>query len=99
MPPLRGWINKLLSIAIDMLPRWGIGFMNLIRLLLLVTLLIGCTGAMTNSPDVQQQKPDLSPYFKETEGCFVLYDLKRASYTRYNEARCRVRFNPKSTFK
>ncbi|HEX8776016.1 MAG TPA: class D beta-lactamase [Pyrinomonadaceae bacterium] len=74
--------------------------MNLIRLLLLVTLLIGCTGAVRNSNDVQQQQQqDLSPYFKETEGCFVLYDLKRASYTRYNEARCRVRFNPKSTFK
>src|SRR5215475_890487 len=42
---------------------------------------------------------DLRPYFKETEGCFVLYDLKGDRYARYNEARCRRRFSPFSTFK
>ncbi|HYY58514.1 MAG TPA: penicillin-binding transpeptidase domain-containing protein [Pyrinomonadaceae bacterium] len=72
--------------------------MNLIRLFLVVTLLTGCTGA-GRSRSVAEQQQDLSPYFKDTEGCFVLYDLKRDRYTRYNEARCRVRFNPKSTFK
>src|SRR3712207_7633306 len=30
---------------------------------------------------------------------FVLYDLKRNRYLRYNEARCRERFTPFSTFK
>ncbi|HEV2914565.1 MAG TPA: penicillin-binding transpeptidase domain-containing protein [Pyrinomonadaceae bacterium] len=82
--------------------------MNLIKLFLLVTLLLaGCAGAGRNrvvvagqQPQQQQQPPqDLDSYFKETEGCFVLYDLKRDHYTRYNEARCRERFNPKSTFK
>jgi beta-lactamase class D len=73
--------------------------MNPIKLLFLVVLLMGCTaGTVTVTPDVRQ-KPDLSPYFKDTVGCFVLYDLKRDEYTRYNEARCRERFNPKSTFK
>lgn len=42
---------------------------------------------------------DLSPFFKNTKGAFVLYDLKNNSYIRYNEARCRERFSPKSTFK
>ena len=42
---------------------------------------------------------DLSPFFKDTKGAFVLYDLKNDRYVRYNEARCRVRFSPKSTFK
>lgn len=42
---------------------------------------------------------DLSAYFKNTDGAFVLYDTKRDAYTRYNEARCRQRFSPKSTFK
>jgi beta-lactamase class D len=42
---------------------------------------------------------DLRKYFKGTEGCFVLYDLKRDRYLRYNEARCRNRFSPFSTFK
>jgi len=41
----------------------------------------------------------LSPFFKDTKGAFVLYDLKNDRYTRYNEARCRERFSPKSTFK
>lgn len=42
---------------------------------------------------------DLRQYFKGTEGCFVLYDLKRNRYLRYNEERCRTRFSPFSTFK
>lgn len=42
---------------------------------------------------------DLSPFFKDTKGAFVLYDQKNDRYTRYDEERCRVRFSPKSTFK
>jgi beta-lactamase class D len=42
---------------------------------------------------------DLSQYFKDTNGAFVLYDLKENHYIRYNEQRCRERFSPKSTFK
>ncbi len=42
---------------------------------------------------------DLSRFFKETEGAFVLYDLKNDRYLRYNEDRCRQRFSPYSTFK
>lgn len=42
---------------------------------------------------------DLSRFFKETTGAFVLYDLKANHYLRYNEARCRQRFSPYSTFK
>jgi len=73
--------------------------MNLIQLLFLVVLLMGCTAGTVNVTSDARQKQDLSPYFKDTVGCFVLYDLKRDEYTRYNEARCRERFNPKSTFK
>ncbi len=42
---------------------------------------------------------DLSKYFQNTEGAFVLYDLKNDRYLRYNEQRCRERFTPFSTFK
>src|SRR6266567_8735062 len=42
---------------------------------------------------------DLTSFFKNTNGAFVLYDLKNDRYTRYNHARCRERFSPKSTFK
>lgn len=45
------------------------------------------------------QAQDLSPFFKDTKGAFVLYDLKNNRYLRFNEARCRERFSPKSTFK
>lgn len=45
------------------------------------------------------QAQDLSPFFKDTKGAFVLYDLKNDRYLRYNEERCRMRFSPKSTFK
>jgi len=42
---------------------------------------------------------DLAPIFKNTPGAFVLYDLNGNRYVRYNEARCRQRFSPFSTFK
>jgi beta-lactamase class D len=42
---------------------------------------------------------DLSPFFQNTTGAFVLYDLNNRRYIRYNDERCRERFNPKSTFK
>jgi beta-lactamase class D len=45
------------------------------------------------------QALDLSPFFQNTTGAFVLYDLKNDRYIRYNEERCRERFSPKSTFK
>ena len=41
----------------------------------------------------------LNALFKDTEGAFVLYDLKNNKYIRYNESRCRQRFSPHSTFK
>ena len=47
----------------------------------------------------QVNAQDLTPFFKNTTGAFALYDLKNNRYIRYNEARCRERFSPKSTFK
>ena len=35
----------------------------------------------------------------KSEGCFVLYDLKRDRYIRYNSKHCQKRFIPASTFK
>ncbi|HZS05579.1 MAG TPA: class D beta-lactamase [Blastocatellia bacterium] len=48
---------------------------------------------------IQSRAQDLSAYFKNTEGAIVIYDLKHNRYLRYNEARCRERFSPFSTFK
>jgi beta-lactamase class D len=79
----------------------------LTTLLLLASL--GCaprTGASSaaNATPTQSNatptQPDLASYFKPyPAGAFVLYDLKRGSYVRHNEARCRERFSPYSTFK
>jgi beta-lactamase class D len=77
--------------------------------LLLLTAL-GCaktTGAGSAVVEGQTQpnppataQPDLASYFKPfPAGAFVLYDLKRNSYLRHDEARCRERFSPFSTFK
>nr|AIA12539.1 ClassD_beta_lactamase [uncultured bacterium] len=52
------------------------------------------------APAREASPADLEPFFKEfPNGAFVLYDLKRDRYLRYNEARCRERFSPFSTFK
>jgi len=60
---------------------------------LLVLLLSGCAEAQVNYTQ------DLSAFFGNTTGAFVLYDLKNDRYIRHNEKRCRERFSPKSTFK
>nr|AIA10790.1 classD_beta_lactamase [uncultured bacterium] len=68
--------------------------MKFIKLLFVqIMFLCSLPGAMP----VQAQ--DLSPFFKDINGAFVLYDLKNDHYIRYNEARCRERFSPFSTFK
>jgi beta-lactamase class D len=83
---------------------------TLFTALLLLTAL-GCAkttgaGPVVNTTRARQAsarptpRPDLASYFKPfPAGAFVLYDLKRNSYTRYDEARCRERFSPFSTFK
>ncbi|HEY0406812.1 MAG TPA: class D beta-lactamase [Pyrinomonadaceae bacterium] len=67
--------------------------------LLVVCLLLGCASTSSGTLAPAAQTRDLSSFFKNTVGCFVLYDLRQRHYTRYNAARCRERFNPKSTFK
>jgi beta-lactamase class D len=70
---------------------------------LLTTLLLLAATADAQTPGAQSRgasRPDLAAYFKEfPAGAFVLYDLKKNRYLRYNEARCRERFTPFSTFK
>nr|AIA10535.1 classD_beta_lactamase [uncultured bacterium] len=65
--------------------------------LLTIILFAIVVSTLATSKGVEQ--PDLSPFFKDTTGAFVLYDLKDNHYIRYNEKRCRERFSPKSTFK
>ncbi|PZO43500.1 MAG: class D beta-lactamase [Pseudanabaena frigida] len=55
-----------------------------------------------STPIFQSQfSRNLAKNFQEakSEGCFVLYDLKRDRYIRYNSSRCQKRFIPASTFK
>ena len=54
-----------------------------------------CASGASSSVKAQ----DLARFFGETPGAFVLYDQQNKRYIRYNEARCRERFTPFSTFK
>ncbi|MDQ3800016.1 MAG: penicillin-binding transpeptidase domain-containing protein [Acidobacteriota bacterium] len=65
-------------------------------LIFLLFLLSLSTAAQTGLRPEQQK---LNAIFKGTVGTFVLYDSKNNAYVRYNEARSRRRFSPKSTFK
>ena len=60
----------------------------------------GAASGAQGAPAGEAPRPDLSAYFKPfPAGAFVLYDLKRDRYLRHDEARCRERFSPFSTFK
>lgn len=83
--------------------------------ILLAVLFCGCAETSTVStpnpttdaptPTVATDTPeseinaDLSQYFEGFNGAFVLYELNRDQYTRYNPERCAERFLPASTFK
>lgn len=77
--------------------------------ILLITLLTGCVGYLNRSvpPSVStatampisEVKPELEKYFQGFTGTFVLYNLNRNQYIRYNPARSAERFLPASTFK
>ena len=80
-----------------------------------ILLSIFFTIASPNNAQTLAQKTDTTPKitfqsqfsrnldknFQEakSEGCFILYDLKRDRYIRYNPKRCQKRFIPASTFK
>ena len=52
-------------------------------------------------PQKTEVRDDFKIYFDEYghTGCFVLYDLKKDFYIKYNPIRCNERFIPASTFK
>jgi beta-lactamase class D len=84
-------------------------------LTLLTLLLVGCVGTQAQSlptplpsqpatatmppPPVSELKTELEKYFQGFKGAFVLYDLNRNQYIRYDPQRCAERFLPASTFK
>lgn len=47
----------------------------------------------------QTSEEDLSAYFKNYEGSFVLYDMQKDAYHIYNENRSTFRISPDSTYK
>lgn len=67
--------------------------------------LLSRTPSKTNpriQPQFQSQfSRNLAQNLQEakSEGCFILYDLKRDRYIRYNSQHCQKRFIPASTFK
>lgn len=63
--------------------------------------IINCFGYSvdTYSKNLGVESIDLSSYFMGYEGCFVLYDINKDSYTVYNENMARKRVSPDSTYK
>ncbi len=59
-------------------------------------LLLACAASVaTEIPSTH----DLSKFFGEHSGCFVLYDSQDGRFLRYNPKACAERFSPCSTFK
>lgn len=71
--------------------------MKQIMLMLSVIIFISSTSF---SQKVEERN-DFKKYFDEYghDGCFVLYDLKKDTYLKYNLKRCEEKFIPASTFK
>jgi len=76
--------------------------------------LVGCAGTqnpLASTPisseatptataiSASEVRPELKSNFQGFTGAFVLYDLNRKRYIRYNPERCAERFIPASTFK
>lgn len=66
------------------------------------SLIINCFGyTITDNynKNININQIDLSSYFKDYEGCFVLYDTLNDSYFVWNEDMARERVSPYSTYK
>jgi len=63
---------------------------------LLNILLYSCLIHVTSA---QNNELDFSHHFQGTKCCFVLYDIKDNTYTRFNEEQCEKAYSPCSTFK
>ncbi|MDT3697628.1 MAG: class D beta-lactamase [Ignavibacterium sp.] len=52
-------------------------------------------------PQSIEERADLKKYFDEYghDGCFVLFDLNKDEFIKYNSKRCKEQFIPASTFK
>jgi beta-lactamase class D len=73
-------------------------------LLILSGVLAACCPAPepdgpTRPRDATQPASDLSPFFEEYDGCFVLWDVAQDRYTYHNRSRCTERLSPCSTYK
>ncbi|WP_301590850.1 penicillin-binding transpeptidase domain-containing protein [Anaerostipes faecis] len=55
--------------------------------------------SVSGKPDRPFVPVDLSTFFPENEGCFVLYDENKNQYSIYNEKMSRQRVSPDSTYK
>ncbi len=69
------------------------------KLVLIFTVLICLLSNSVFAKD--KVKPEFQKYFDEFNiiGTFVLYDLKKKEYTRYNPERAKQQFTPASTYK
>lgn len=74
----------------------------LVIISLTASLFINCFGYTITDKykeNININKIDLSSYFENYEGCFVLYDTLNNSYSVYNEDMARERVSPCSTYK
>jgi beta-lactamase class D len=65
----------------------------------LVVLIQGAALSGCSRADAVSERRDLSPYFGEYEGAFVLYDASHDRWLRHDPEACRSRVMPCSTFK
>ncbi len=79
---------------------------SVISLLMIISLtaslIINCFGyTITDNynKNININQIDLSSYFKDYEGCFILYDTLNDSYFVWNEDMARERVSPYSTYK
>jgi beta-lactamase class D len=76
-----------------------------LSILLSVTILTACSSppptATATRPPTSETRPEWAKYFQayNVTGAFVLYDLNRNQYLRFNPEQCGQRFIPASTFK
>ncbi len=72
-----------------------LGIQLILVILFMDLLWVGCNKSQASS----EERQDLEKYFPKASGAFVLFDLNKNQYIRYNPERCAQRFLPASTFK
>lgn len=91
------YIHLGMDSLVEKIFKRGLKMKKKIIYIVIVLFIFGSVGCTQNTTEIKEK--DLSEYFGEYEGSFVLYDSEKKEYITYNHEKAKKQVSPCSTFK